>query len=166
MCYLLGLAFFPLSDVLHHVDDTGHFHGYRWLDHNPVGYFSSESQGVFLLGPPRVCCLSCMDLFFPEPFPGSLSKRSTHSCSLLKSLFHRLSHNQTCLFFPSCTSVGSFLISAGVTALPQDPPRGEARAQVPLGGLRSAEEFFGQTRAAFVELWELGAEEASQEIFF
>lgn len=36
-----------------------------------------------------------MDPFFPEPFPGSLSKRSPQSCSLLKSLFHRLSHNQT-----------------------------------------------------------------------
>lgn len=53
-----------------------------------------------------------------------------------------------------------------MTALPQDPPHGEGRAQVPLAGLRSAEEFFGQTWAAFVELRELGAEEASQEIFF
>lgn len=132
----------------------------------PCRVFLFRESGGLSSGVPCVCCLSCMDLFFPEPFPGSLSKRSPHSCSLLKSLFHRLSHNQTCLFFPGCTSAGSFLISAGVTALPQDPPRGEARAQVPLGGLRSAEEFFGQTRAAFVELRELGAEEASQEIFF
>lgn len=117
----------------------------RWLDHNPVGYFS-ENQGLSP-GCPLCLLLVLHGSFFPELFRLPVQKKSTELLPF-KILVSPPSHNQTTvmlsvLVFP-WLHIMQVLPHLRCDRLPQDPPHGEGRAQVPLGGLKSAI-FFGQT---------------------